>query len=439
MLTIVAFVVALGVIIFVHEFGHFIVAKSFGMRVFIFSFGFGRRLFGVKWGDTDYRISLIPLGGYVKLEGEPEDHLSDDTASLGDGKDFTVRPRWQRFVVYLAGPAMNAVLTICVMTSLYTIGVGEPANLYDPPLIAAVPLGSPAEAAGLRPADLVVAIDGKAQPDWQSVLYSVMVRPNASIRVRVRHGGEEREVVVQSGITAEKTGTIGVGPEVRIQEVRPGTPAERAGLKVNDAVLKVGDKFIIHSGDVSAAVQASGGREVLVQISRAGQAVEIPMVPVQDAGAYRIGIGIGGGELIERKYGPVRAFVAACRWSWDRTEEIFDLVGRLITARISPKTMAGPLGIARESGKAAAQGWISYLVFIAFISLNVGLLNLFPLPPLDGGHLAILAGESAIRRDFSVTVKVWILNAGAVAILLLVALVLYSDFSKIGFLGKFLP
>jgi regulator of sigma E protease len=436
--TLAAFVVVLGIIIFVHEFGHFIVAKSFGMRVFIFSFGFGRRLFGVKWGDTDYRVSLIPLGGYVKLEGEPEDHLSDDTALLGDGKDFTVRPRWQRFVVYLAGPAMNAVLTIGVMTALYMIGFGEPASLYDPPVIGVVAAGSPAEAAGLTPGDLILAIDGKAQPNWQTALYSVALRPSTAIRVRVRRAGEEKDVTVNSGVTADRIGTIGIGPMVHIQEVSVDTPAHRAGLKLNDAILKVGDRAIVEADDVLPAVQATGGRETVLQIFRDGHMLEIPVTPAQVDGALRVGIKVGG-RILVRKYGPAGAFVAACRWSWEGTRQIGEVLGRLLTARLSPKTVAGPLGIAKESGNAARQGRIAFFRFLAFISLNVGLLNLFPLPPLDGGHLAILAGESAIRRDFSATVKTWILNAGAVAILLLVALVLYSDFSKIGFLGKFLP
>ncbi len=432
------FIVVLGIIIFVHEFGHFIVAKGFKMRVFIFSFGFGPRLFGVKRGDTDYRLSAIPLGGYVKLEGEPEDHLSADAGPSGDSKDFTARPRWQRFLVYLAGPAMNAVLTVAVMTALYMIGFGEPASLYDQPVIGAVAAGSPAEVAGLRPGDLVLAIDDKPQPNWQAALYSVALRPSTAIRVRVRRAGEEKEVVVNSGVTPDKIGSIGIGPLVHIQEVSVDTPAQRAGLRLNDAILKVGDKDIVEADSVAPAVQATGGRETVLQILRDGQMLEIPVTPAQVDGVFRVGIKVGG-RILVRKHGPAGAFVAACRWSWERTQQIGEVLGRLLTARLSPKTVAGPLGIAKESGNAARQGGIAFFQFLAFISLNVGLLNLFPLPPLDGGHLAILAGESAIRRDFSATVKAWILNAGAVAILLLVALVLYSDFSKTSFLGKFLP
>ena len=156
-----AFVAVLGLMIFFHEFGHFITAKAFGMRVFIFSFGFGPRLAGFKWGDTDLRVSAIPLGGYVKLEGEAEDHLSEDTSRLGDGKDFSTRPRWQRFLVYLAGPFMNVVLTVGVLTALYMVGFQVDASLYDRPIVGTVAADSPAAQAGLQPGDEIVAIDGK--------------------------------------------------------------------------------------------------------------------------------------------------------------------------------------------------------------------------------------------------------------------------------------
>ena len=237
--TLLAFVFVLGVIIFFHEFGHFITAKAFGMRVFIFSFGFGRRLFGFKWGETDLRVSLIPLGGYVKLEGEADDAISEDTSARGDGKDFTSRPRWQRFIVYLAGPAMNVVLTIAVLTVLYMNGFQVEGSLYDRPIIGSVEAGSPAAAAGLRPGDQIVAIDGKPVTTWESTEYAVMLRPDTALNLRIRRDGQELVVPVRSTSTSsDKVGTIGVplpGTRCKVvdqedpsREVPVGQPGELA-------------------------------------------------------------------------------------------------------------------------------------------------------------------------------------------------------------------
>src|SRR5262245_7302084 len=207
LITLLAFVFVLGIIIFVHEFGHLITAKAFGMRVFVFSSGFGKRLAGFKWGDTDCRLSAIPLGGYVKLEGEPDDRLSEDTSAIvvGDGRDFTSRPRWQRFLVYLAGPAMNAVLTISVLTVFYMIGFAIDASRYDRPIVGAVDAGSPAASAGLVPGDEIVAIDNERPSTWEEAQYQILVRPGRTYPIRVRRNGEEREVeVVAQATTSEK-------------------------------------------------------------------------------------------------------------------------------------------------------------------------------------------------------------------------------------------
>src|SRR5688572_30318889 len=232
-----SFLVVLGIIIFVHEFGHFITAKAFGMRVFIFSFGFGKRLAGFKWGDTDCRLSLIPLGGYVKLEGEPDDLASEEAPARGDSRDFLNRPRWQRFIVYLAGPFMNGVLAVAVFTALYMAGFGVDASRYDRPIIGAVLSGSTAEAAGLRPGDEILAIDDKPQANWEGVFYEVALRPDRDLKLRIRHDGREMDVTVRStSQPPHRMGEIGVAPVVRIGELLPGDPAHKAGLQVDDGI-----------------------------------------------------------------------------------------------------------------------------------------------------------------------------------------------------------
>jgi regulator of sigma E protease len=433
----VALVVVLGLMIFFHEFGHFITAKAFGIRVFIFSFGFGPRLLGFKWGDTDLRVSAIPLGGYVKLEGEAEDHLSEDTSRLGDGKDFGTRPRWQRFLVYLAGPFMNFVLTVGVLTALYMYGFQVEASLYDRPIIGVVAAGSPAEQAGLQPGDQIVAIDNQPVSIWEDAQYAILIRPDSTLRLRVRRGGDEREVVARS-VTRDddKVGTIGVSPLVRVGQVIPGSPAEQAGLRLDDAILRIDGKPVQSFAEIPALVAASSGKPLTFDVWRDGQILQIPITPRDEGQGPRVGI---GPKLVVKKFGVVQAVREALVWSWNMTKQTFEVLGRLLTAQISPKTMMGPLGIAKASGDAARGGVGPLFYLIAVISLQIGIMNLFPLPPLDGGHLAILAAEAVARHDFSMNVKAWLMNAGAMVLFLLIGLVLYSDLSKTSLLGKYLP
>ncbi|HEU0091750.1 MAG TPA: RIP metalloprotease RseP [Vicinamibacteria bacterium] len=433
--TLLSFVAVLGIIIFFHEFGHFITAKAFGMRVFIFSFGFGRRLLGFKWGDTDCRVSLIPLGGYVKLEGEPEDHISQDTSTLGDGRDFTSRPRWQRFVVYLAGPIFNGILAVAVFTGLFMVGYGVDAVLRDRPVIGVVQPGSPAATAGLLPGDEILAIDGAPQKDWEDALVAIAIRPDRSLRLRVRRGAEEKDFNVHSTVVAQGAGQIGVSPLVRVGQLVPGGAAERAGIKTDDGILSVGGKPVTSFGDIPALLSAEPAGPVAIRLLRDGAILDLSVTP--ESG--KIGI---YNKTITRKLGLGPAIKEAGAATWNLVRQTFQILGGLVTASISPKAaLAGPLGIAKASGDAARSGApVAALLFlVATLSVSVGILNLFPLPPLDGGHLAILASESVIRRDLSLRVKTWIMNAGAMVLFLLIGLVLYSDLSKTSLLQKYLP
>jgi len=428
-----AFIFVLGVIIFVHELGHFITAKAFGIRVFVFSFGFGKRLLGFKWGDTDCRLSLVPLGGYVKLEGEADDRLSEDTSTLGDGKDFTRRPRWQRFVVYLAGPFMNAALTLGVLTVLFMIGSQADATLYDRPIVGAVEPGSPAEAAGVQPGDELLAIDDKRPSTWEEAQYAILLRPDARFKLRLRRAGQELELELRSESRgSEKVGHVGLAPLVRVGNVLAGQPAEAAGLRKDDAILAIGGKSVAAFEDIPRILAEAGGETLAFRLLRDGAVLELPVTPKNG----RIGV---ERKTVLKKFGLGGAMAEAFRFSWTMTTLTFETLGRLVTAQISPKTMMGPLGIAQASGNAARGGAASLFFLVAIISLQVGILNLFPLAPLDGGHMAILVGEGLIRRDFNMTVKTWIMNAGAAALFLLIGIVLYSDLSKTSWFGRFLP
>jgi regulator of sigma E protease len=433
--TVGAFIVVLGLIIFVHEFGHFISAKAFGMRVFTFSFGFGRRLWGFKWGETDCRLSLVPLGGYVKLEGEPDDLLSAKVS----GDDFMKRPRWQRLLMYFAGPTMNAVLTVAVLWVLYMVGFGEPSSLFDKPVIGSVDPGLPAAQAGLQTGDEIIAIDGKRVPTWYDVVYLTSLSPGRELEYRVRR--EEQEVSFKIRPAATKRtelGTIGVTPIVRIQSLSRGFPAEKAGLRANDGILNIDEQPIRTAQDVSETISKSGGRSVKLRIYRDNSTFTLSITPRAEGGTHRIGI-IVGERIIQRKYGPIGAFRASLHMTIEWTRQVLDVLRRLLMFRLSVKLVHGPLGIAKVSGERAKEGPKSFFEFLAYISLNIGILNLFPLVPLDGGHILVLLVESVVRRDLSLKVKMWIANIGVVILLaLLLFVVLYADLSRIGLFGNLL-
>lgn len=428
-----AFLLVLGVIIFVHEFGHFITAKAFGIRVFVFSFGFGQRLLGFKWGDTDCRLSLIPLGGYVKLEGESDDHISEDTSHIGDGRDFTARPRWQRIVVYLAGPFMNGVLTVGVLTAVYMHGAELP-DFSDTPIVALVEPGSPAATAGIEAGDEFLAIDGERQTTWEQVLMTVALRPDRPLDVTVRRGSEERHITVRSRSTDHNIGDIGAHPLVVIGNVVVGQPAAEAGIKPGDIVLRMAGKPIHAFEEIPPIVQASADKPLDIELSRQGQTVRLAVAPRNG----KIGIA-GGGRLVYKKFPFTRAVPEALRHTREMVRQTVTMLRQLVTAQISPKVaLSGPVGIFQASGEAAKSGVVPLVLLMAMISLSVGILNLLPLPPLDGGHLAILVVEGVIRHDLGMTAKTWIMNTGAAFLLLLIATVVYFDISKQAWFHKLL-
>ena len=447
-------VALLGLVIFVHEFGHFAVAKLLGMRVFVFSFGFGRRLLGFTWRETDYRLSLLPLGGYVRLEGEPEDFATGDPSqearALDDGTlvsvenpdYFTNRPRWQRILVYLAGPLMNVVLTVGVLTAFFLMGAGAPAPRK--PVVGSVQPGSPAAAAGLATGDLVESLDGRRVPDWDTLSALVVVRPDTRYAVRVqRGGGAVQELQVQAGSEpgpdGVRTGRLGVLPGFEIVRFAEDSAARDAGLKAGDIVMSADGQPVASFEQLVEAVGRSAGRPMALVIWRDGRSFDQAVTPRKLGNDYKLGIGfpdvMGGGKM-----GFTQAVGQAFRFTWAMTRLTLDTLGQLVTGRLSPKTLSGPIGIARASAQAAREGSFEFFRLLAFISLQVGLLNVvLPFVPFDGGHLALLVLESAMRRDLSERARNWVMNAGLGVVLLLIVLVFYSDLSKISFFGKFLP
>ena len=421
---VVAFVFALGVIIFVHEAGHHLVAKAFGMRVLTFSLGFGKRIWGFRRGETDYRISAVPLGGYVKLAGEDPDEEGHDP------RDFPNRPRWQRILVYVAGPAMNAVLAVLLVAGLFMVGVDVPALQSIPAEVGTVEAGSPGEAAGILPGDRIVAIDARPVEQWQQVAFAIMTSIGRELAVEVERDGRRLAfVVVPARLPEHEIGDAGIFPRLlpRVAQVVAGAPAEGAGFRIGDEVRAVDGRSLANGLEFIAYVEGRAGAEVRVEVLRAGAPVELAVVPAEVDGKGKIGVLL----TLQQRYGPGRAFVESLRFNGEIARQSLVVVGKIFTREVKARSaLAGPIEIAAQSGQAARAGWKSLIYLMAVISVSIGLLNLFPIPVLDGGQIVLLLVESVIRRDLPVAVKERVNQVGLALIVLLMVTVLYFDLAK---------
>lgn len=424
-----AFVFALGVIIFVHEAGHLLVAKAFGMKVLAFSLGFGKRLFGWKVGETDYRVSLVPLGGYVKLSGEEPGESTDDP------RDFLNQPRWQRILVYLAGPLMNGVLSVLLIAGLFMVGIEVPALQSVPSVVGSVEAGSPGAAAGLLPGDEIVAIDGKEVSRWQDVAFNILTGIGKPLEFEIERNGE-RSVV---RVTPEKPadfdfGDAGIYPKLlpRIGDIIAGAPAEAAGFRLGDEIRSVDGRPLGSPTDFVDYIEKHTGVSVVVEVLRGGALTHLNVVPADQGGKGRIGVRL----TVAQRYPPLTALRESVRFNYDIAKQTMMVIGKIFKREVAAKSaLAGPIEIAAQSGAAARAGFKNLLYLMGVLSLSIGLLNLFPIPVLDGGQITILLVESVMRRDLSMAVKERIAQVGLALVVLLMVTVLYFDLSK-NLLGK---
>ena len=426
MVMVVSVSVVLGVMILVHEWGHFIVAKAFGVRVEIFSIGFGPRLWGLKKGDTDYRISALPLGGYVKMAGD--NPLED---RKGDPDEFLSKPRWQRAVIAVAGPATNIILSIVIVSGLYMHGSKQPAYLDRPMVLAGVLQDSTAQKSGLAAGDRVVKINGVSDPTWDRAQLELMsTLPGHSLSLVVERSGQELSISVPAGPSLEDI--FGYPADrLLIGAVTPGMPAERSGLKAGDEVLTVNGKALASGAELPSIIEQSQAKPLDLEIQRGDR----KMLVVVHAQQVNVGNGVSrwqigvlrSGELVERRLPFGAAIVESVGMNSLMGRQIVYVVIELFRGNISLKQLEGPLGIARESGRAARQGMTELLSLMAMIGVNLGILNLLPIPPLDGGHILLLFIEGTIRRDLSVRVKERFVTVSMVFLLLVFAIVMYND------------
>jgi regulator of sigma E protease len=436
--TAVSFVFVLGVLIFVHELGHFLMARRIGVRVLTFSLGFGPKILSFRRGDTEYCVSIIPLGGYVKMAGEtPED------TRTGSSDEFLSKSKWQRFQVLVMGPVMNLAFAIIVMSLVLYQGAPIPAFDDQAVVIGGFGKESPAPAAGLQVGDKIVAVDGKVVPTWKQFSLTVALRARRPTRLTIERGGKslEREVVP---VSADKfdTGELYLLPEMhpQIMAVREKEPAEEGGLRPGDIVYAVNGEQNVSRDRMIEQIKSHEGKPLALEIRRDGQPQSLTVTPRKFGDDVLIGATISPLELHTVKPGPVEAVKLSLKQNWEWTTLIFQTLGGLFTRETSVKQLMGPVAIADLSRVAAEQpSWIPIFQLMAMISLNLGLLNLMPIPVLDGGHIAILALEGISRRDFSMKVKEKMLLAGFVLLLMLMVTVIYNDLMRIQWIERLVP
>ncbi len=429
---VLAVAVVLGFMILIHEFGHYAAAKLLGVRVEVFSIGFGKRLLGFRRGETDYRLSAIPLGGYVKMSGEnPMDQLTNDPA------EFMNHPRWHRFIIAIAGPMMNILLAIGLLTAVYMFHYEYLAVLDEPTVIGWVTPDTPASKAGMQVGDRITAIDGIQNPNWEQIANKEALSPNQALPVTIVRGGQTIETSV-TPVTygANRLGYVGWTPKepsFTITEIESDMPAEKAGMKLGDNIVSVNGQDLPGLEAMVDLLKRTKDQPLDITVIRNGQRVSFTVKPVltdvKGEERYRIGIGSLPTKVT------TLPFPAALSRSLDRNRQgsllILELVQKMIQRKISVKSIEGPIGIGRAAGQAASEkGWTPLLELTSAISLNLGIFNLLPIPILDGGVILLLLVESLMRRDISLQIKERIYQAAFVFLVLFAVMVIYNDIAK---------
>jgi regulator of sigma E protease len=431
--TIVAVAVVLGFMILIHEFGHYAAAKFFRVRVEQFAIGFGKRLIGFRKGETDYRINAIPLGGYVKMSGEnPMDERT------GDPGEFLSHPRWQRFVIALAGPAMNIMLAICLLTGVYMVRYERAWFADKPAVIGWVLPDSSAAKAGIQEGDRIVAIDGIQNPTWEQVFPKVALSPNQPLRLTLLRNGQtfEKTVTPQpKGI--DQYGSLGCVPDqpLLVTELEPDMPAEKAGMKSGDLILALDGQPVHAIQQMVNMLQVSKSTPVEITLQRGSQQLQLKMTPVKapvaGTGESTYRVGFSSEPTITSRLPFPQALRKSIEDNKTSSGLILELLQKMIQRKVSMRTVEGPIGIGTAVGRAVREdGWTPLLNITAAISLNLGIFNLLPIPILDGGVILLLFIEGLMQRDISLPVKERIYQAAFVFIVLFAVMVIFNDIVK---------
>jgi len=431
--TAIGIVLVLGVIILVHEWGHFIIARLFGVRVDVFSIGFGPRLFGFKWGATDWRISAVPLGGYVRMAGQDiTDVDSNDQVPTGAPDELMSKPRWQRALISVAGPTVNLIFPVLLLGAYYLVAGIPYAAFLNKPIVVAAPPAQQSASDSLRAGDHVVAVNNLKNPTWEQV-QSLIVRtaPGTSLKVEVENNGVARTVSLplKNDLSSRPFGYYPI--PARISEVASGTPASHAGLRAGDIVRAIDGQKIDYWDQFVDTVRGSGGRTLQLEVERGGQTLTLAVTPkrgIADTTDTKYQIGVAPEPaLAYKRVGPVQSLSEAGSRTWEIVEDTLGVFGKLFSGRVSVKQLQSVVGISRAAGEAVSQGAFTVISLMALISVNLGILNLLPIPILDGGHILLLSLEGIRRRDFSLAFKERFIQVGLVFLFVILAYAMYND------------
>ncbi|HYP52214.1 MAG TPA: RIP metalloprotease RseP [Pyrinomonadaceae bacterium] len=437
LIEILAFIFILGAAVILHEFGHFIVAKLLGIRVETFSVGFGKRLWGRRWGTTDYRLSLIPLGGYVKLGGD------ESNAGLEEGgaeeiptrERFDLRPRWQKLAVGFAGPAMN-ILTALAIPFVSAMTVGVPST--PSPVVSSIDASGAAAAAGLQRGDRIVAFNGRENPTWRFIENDALLTPEQPLPVTVERGGQRINTTVtprRAERNGEAYGDLGFQPDpgvlpVVVNTAEAGSPGAEAGLQPGDRLVAINDEPV-HNTEQTKQYITTHPDTLRLTVERNGERLTLPVRGNRPDNR----LGVYFRPAPTEKVGPGSAIAYAFDLNIETLRLTGKALGQVFTGQRSARdTFSGPIGIARASGQAVRElGWEGVFWMLAFLSLNLGIFNLLPIPVLDGGMIFMILLEGAlgwVGVQLSTTVRERIQQVGFVFLLLLMSFVIINDITK---------
>lgn len=461
-LSIFSTLIVLGIMVLVHEFGHFAVAKLCRVRVEVFSIGFGKRLFGFRRGDTDYRISLLPLGGYVKMYGEMGGDGSmpattipgEGMLELRDSGDLNSKPRWQRVLIGLAGPIANFILALVLMTGFYMMHNEVELYRSQPANVDYVLQNSPAAKAGIQAGDRIARFESVANPTWEQVSIRSALNMGQTVPVTIERNG--RSVVTSLPIQAPRNSddlsieTLGLIPEmqtapVAVRSVEPSMPAAKAGLKAGDKILSLDRQSFHSTAAMLAYLQQTKGAPVDIAVLHDGTTEHLKLQPViselgDGSKGYRMGFSPAMPPFKVQQLSLPAALHQSIRFNVKNSGLILEVLHRMVTRHMAMQNLSGPIGIARETGIAASQpGWQPMIGLMAIISLNLGIFNLLPIPILDGGVILLLLVEGALRRDLNQQFKERIYQAAFVVLLLFAAFVMFNDISKLSLFTRIKP